>query len=846
MNLSESTVGNLDYIEQWLNTHINNKSEASELSKLLIELKYLVQILPKQYEQFFISETKALLKWLEDQDKDHKLSTEEQKLIYDNGINKKEFLRDITDRYVIAFLNCRAESEQVNQIRSLYFFLCLRMVQLTDYDSRIKTTLDECRHLTSKKRRFLAIFLPDIVKSDDLEQLIHELEQSQNHDNYTRWNNTDPHNLTNFAKEVIRKQGLTSNDVDLLTRQSLINQKISEYIYRFILPVENFFQNQSGVIRVTSITYNIVSTTSYIDDESGNSVADLSFTSNDSSDISTFEAQERQDDENESLEQVIFAKPTNYYLDIRRAEQQVNCRHQRTLSQVTDVNVAHPDNIQLLLWYLVNKLSELDIKSIQNKYNNDNYNEEEDSSITYDMSHQAALYLLMLLLTGMPEIFLSNDFKMAYKHYQFPLKFKPVRSEIKEDWDDQLCAKNEHHLKLILPKVIGYLHINLVNSLSSQQVEQIKTLANDLLKELNKKHRTRLTNNKIQNYLTHRLIQDGRDQALINVLTNQPVNHLSALPYFNASQLDIYLCQSQFIEHLSSLFCESDSSLLDSDSLASQFFDLPEDKEINYWDKRTGSVLAIDDNDLSPIIVNIKNKVLEDKANLKLTENQSLVEFHNSFMDYLYIMLAISTGYRPVKEPFGRLSHIDIRTKKYFISDKENHQQSHGRFIYLPDIVNAQIEKYIQFLERSSRLFNKLDHSLGDIYEGVLKSQIGLITYLKADEVTATIRELKLTQSYILQRQTRFIKLPLNWPRHFIRSYKDIEEGLYSPNHGIKGDRFGHDVVSAWMGHADELGFDFYNRYSGLKRSEMKRFAEKLNQILLNTGFMVLDLEDSQ
>lgn len=82
----------------------------------------------------------------------------------------------------------------------------------------------------------------------------------------------------------------------------------------------------------------------------------------------------------------------------------------------------------------------------------------------------------------------------------------------------------------------------------------------------------------------------------------------------------------------------------------------------------------------------------------------------------------------------------------------------------------------------------------------------------------------------------------MNWHRHFIRSFQFIEKGLYSIQE-YSEDSFGHDIIGAWMGHADALGFDFYHRYSGLKRSELRRFSVYLDEVLKNIGFKTMTLE---
>lgn len=339
--------------------------------------------------------------------------------------------------------------------------------------------------------------------------------------------------------------------------------------------------------------------------------------------------------------------------------------------------------------------------------------------------------------------------------------------------------------------------------------------------------------------MSHFLIQKGRDTALIDVLTEQPINHQSALPYFNVSQYDLYNCQYEFIEHL--------STMLDSNRLYSKyeykFFTLLEDEITGYWEKQTGSALAISEMSFEHMVSMLRDKLQAQIHDRRFGDFESMVEMHNTFTDYFYIMLSISSGYRPVSEPFGRLNHIDTMTKKFFISDKENHQDTQGRFIYLPDIANEQINHYIQYLKRSAGILSKIENSLGDIYQSILNSHIGLIVYLNFDKDSNRITEVPLNKNYLHERLSKHINLPMNWYRHFIRSLKPIEEGLYSINNHSMYESFSHDLIGAWMGHADALGFDFYNRYSGLKRSELKRFSKYLDKVLENIGFRAIVLE---
>lgn len=786
------------HIEKWLNSHILELGHNHEIESLLIELNFLLDITPSHYKIELRDEHQCLSAWIKKQPSNSDLINPKNSPIYNNGIQDKSFLQEVSERYVIAFLASRASCLKINTYRSVYFLLCLKMVKLTDYESRIRTTLNECRYLTSKIRSFLVPFLPNILQIQGLQQLRQTLEEG-------------------------RIQSAQKND---------INEKLSSYIYEFILPIENCFKNESGITRNVKQVEKLVDGFESIDDTTGNTISDLVLVTEVVNDNSAFEAEERQDDEEQSFAQVSITQPTNYYLDRVRAEQQINSRHQRTMSQTTDVNNAHPDDIKVLVNSLMPTLLKLRLEKLNDIYDQDNIN------IEFDINHQAALYLLMLLLSGLPNIFISENLKLSYQSYKYSLEFTPTRSVIQESWDASLCADNRDSLTLFFPEIVGRLHYCIANDISSKVFEQVIQQASNQLKSINKEHRTRLTINKVKNYISHFLTHKGRDTALIDVLTEQPINHQSALPYFNVSQYDLYSCQHDFIEHLTNMLDED----LFYGRYACQFFTLLEDKLTGYWDKQTGSALAVSKIRLKDVVSTLRDRLQTQIDDRRLDDFESMVEMHNTFTDYLYIMLSISSGYRPVSEPFGRLNHIDTMTKKFFISDKENHQDTQGRFIYLPDTANEQIQEYDHFLQKNTSILCRLDNPLGHIYQSILKSNIGLIVYLNFDKETDRITEVSLNKNYLHERLSKHINLPMNWHRHFIRSFQFIEEGLYSIQE-YSEDSFGHDIIGAWMGHADALGFDFYNRYSGLKRSELRRFSRYLDEVLKDIGFEAITLE---
>ncbi|MGM8900244.1 hypothetical protein, partial [Psychrobacter sp. 1Y4] len=176
-------------IKDWLKLNLLDFANGNDLEILLIELKFLKDTLPEQFRSELKDEYRTLSEWIKTLDVNSNLTKTHELQIYENGIAHKVFLENIRkphlhlkDLYLITFLIHRADSSKINTIRAVYFFLCLRMVELTDYDSRIETTLDECRFLTNKTREFLVPFLPDVTELKSLKDIEEFLINAQQND----------------------------------------------------------------------------------------------------------------------------------------------------------------------------------------------------------------------------------------------------------------------------------------------------------------------------------------------------------------------------------------------------------------------------------------------------------------------------------------------------------------------------------------------------------------------------------------------------------------------------------------------------------------------------------------
>lgn len=821
---------NTELITRWLNDELTLKADLNEAQPLIRELYNLHRIFPLSCKEFKV-EKEALTSWLNLPDNSTFIA---QSTHSQNTSLEQLKLKNIVDRPLVAFLATHSDDPQISMIRSTYLFVCLKLVVLTKHDSRIKQTLTECRLLESKERSFLVPFLPDFTNIKTLSDLLFYFQSLESANFYEQWKKINSEELERFISNARANPHKDEKDLEW-TDCDLCNHRLSKFLYNFSYPLTLIYDQKPGMKKITKQQEKVVTSSLYEDEITGNSISTLSSITEKEDANNCFEVSERQDDEKYAIEQVIISRPTNYYNDKVKADQQANCRRLRSMIQVTDVNTAHFDEILVLLDFLIHTLKQIDLAALKDLVFNSN-----DQQISFTISHQAALYIFILLLTGTEEMLLSDRMQVSFNALRYRIIFKPTRSEIQDDWNSQLCAKNTEYLYGYLPERISYLYDALFASVDHKALPHIQNKAHEQLKELNKDKGTRLSLNKVKAYLAHYLLQKGYDHAVVSVLTNKPIHSVSALPYFNASQLEVYMCQNTFYNHLHNELINSKQFRITKEDLDS-FLQIPEDKETNYWDKQTGTALALTESALEPIISSLKKDLTDAIKSRDLTQLDSVVNLHNLFTDYLYLMLAASTGYRPVTEPFGRLQHIDTRTSKYFISDKENHQDSIGRFIYLPQTVTAQIIAFYDYLNVYVQAYGRLNYGVSQIFNDILTSKTGLISYLKYNPKDSTIYKEKINNTYLAKRLAPFINLPLNWSRHFIRSYKITAYlSAYSPYLGNEDDLFGYDVIGAFMGHADELGYSFLGKFSGLKSKELRRLSYKLNDLLETCGFEIV------
>ncbi|WP_201628816.1 hypothetical protein [Psychrobacter maritimus] len=852
----ESNISN--NIKDWLKTHILDFADTNKVEGLIVELKFLIDILPKQYRLELHSECHVLFEWIKTNSINSTLTELEKLEIYKNGINHKIFLKNIKkphqnmkELYLITFLVNRAESSKVNVIRALYFFLCLRMTVLTDYDSRIETTLDECRFLTNKTREFLIPFLPDVNEYSSMQDLLSAFESVQSENLYEEWLKSDDKELEVFVEKIRRKLHQDEKDQEW-TDNELVNYRLCKHLYEFILPLENILLKKSGITRNISRSGKptVISSDTFVDEATGDSTSTIysvNIIPNENQTLETFEADERQDDDIEAVFEVSLDRPISYHLDIVNAQQQVNMRRKRSMLLNTDVQVAKSSEIKILFNELFIVLENCNV----------DYSTNSNTTNKLTIEEMEAVYILMTLLTGSSEYIQYNGINKRNEYYDrhcIEFNFSPARSVLDRQYSSDLSAVSSDKLELTLPIAVAVLIKNMEKYIVGTKREkkrffsELEKLSENRVRKINKKNNIRLSLNKLRTYLKHVLFHSGTDTAVVDIITLSPIHHLSALPYFSITKADIYYAQYHYYDHLKEiLFLEPrvslEKKLIDNNKLSKvDLVNFPDDRHIYKAGLLMGTKLALLSSKIkSELVLPIINE-LKTLRSYKDFTIINFIDFHNKLMDYLYIMLGLSSGYRPVIETFGRLKDIDIDTGMYFISDKENRMNAQGRFIILPEIVRLQLRYYQSYLYKNMKLFNVKHYQLGKLIQAVYESSVGLIIYLEVNEYGEFNFVKNQNNTFISNRFKLYAHLPLNWYRHHIRSLKDSNHSIFSSNLAQLND----EVVSSWMGHTDQLGFDYYDTFSGLKRSQQAELAELIDKKLKEYGFEPIELNEAK
>lgn len=309
------------------------------------------------------------------------------------------------------------------------------------------------------------------------------------------------------------------------------------------------------------------------------------------------------------------------------------------------------------------------------------------------------------------------------------------------------------------------------------------------IKLINKSHNNRITISRLSNAFSAYLKHEQVDSAEAAYLLNREIRQTASCYYHIATSEHI---NNIYQKWLSYLFAERPPFITDNN-----------DKDLVF----IGSHLVVYRKKIKDLFFQLK-----DKLKHPVTMAKSLEEMHNNYVIFLILLLNLATGHRPVKNPFCFLNDFDTLTSRLFISDKENRGSLSARVLPLPPIISTYLKEYNEHLNNLLKLESPYSYDMGMKIKAVLASEIPYLFFLNEhtyEDVTPRLLDNKLKDIF---------PLPLNWNRHFIRSY-------------LSHDNVNSHAIDAFMGHSNGT-VEPFSKYSALGILDLKPVANSLQKLL--------------
>lgn len=149
----------------------------------------------------------------------------------------------------------------------------------------------------------------------------------------------------------------------------------------------------------------------------------------------------------------------------------------------------------------------------------------------------------------------------------------------------------------------------------------------------------------------------------------------------------------------------------------------------------------------------------------KIETSENPIQKHNAITCWLWYVILLLTSIRPVNHAPGILSQIDLDVNLLWVSDKEGRNTRSGRIIPICNFLNRAINGYLNYLNSLKINLCLVDPQLADIIYQVEQKKYPLL-FFHADAGWEAIKPV-----HIIKQTEGLPAYPLNWPRHFSRSF---------------------------------------------------------------------------
>lgn len=189
------------------------------------------------------------------------------------------------------------------------------------------------------------------------------------------------------------------------------------------------------------------------------------------------------------------------------------------------------------------------------------------------------------------------------------------------------------------------------------------------------------------------------------------------------------------------------------------------------------------------------------------------IEQFNAYSIWLWHIIMIQTGIRPVVHAPGLLNQLDFQARLFWVSDKEERQgQCQGRLIPLSQFLITAIQNYIKYIKQFAALHNVIYPSIQFPIEDILNSRQPLIQLFSKNPKGFS----GITPSKVRYQLKSFFSHQDNWLRHQLRTMLTNR----APEH----------LISALYGH-EQPDMEAMHPMSSLSINEIKSLSDYLDEV---------------
>lgn len=241
-----------------------------------------------------------------------------------------------------------------------------------------------------------------------------------------------------------------------------------------------------------------------------------------------------------------------------------------------------------------------------------------------------------------------------------------------------------------------------------------------------------------------------------DLITGVDVRHSSALYYLSTKTVELEQTYIKAVELITE-YCNDEQKALLIDECS-----VP----MNGHRSHIGSDMALKTTMCQQFFNQLAVSAESFNGKLKSHMDRYIAQF-NSYSIWLWHIVMIQTGIRPVKHAPGLLHQFDFQRRMLWVSDKEErHAQSDGRLIPLSKFLITAIQNYIIYIKQFAAIYNSLCPAAPYPINAILQSEQPLIQiYQKNPKGFASI-----TPSRVRYQLQDFFSHQDNWLRHQLRS----------------------------------------------------------------------------